>query len=270
MNGQLTNRRAACTVATLICLLIVSHAQTNIHRTERLKQSNQALTAGQRIFESRCAHCHGLNGKGGERAPDIATRPEVVRLSDSEILKVLRDGILQDGMPPFAALGPSRLSQVLDYLRSLQGKSRAPEVTAGTEEGKEIFAGKGKCLDCHMVHGAGGFLGPDLSGYGANHSADGIRDAIVTAEKRPGFRKGLATATTKDGRQISGLVRNEDNFSVQLQALDGTFHLLDKSSLSDLTFDSAPVMPSDYDSRLSKSELDQLVGYLLSLGNTKP
>jgi hypothetical protein len=54
-----------------------------------------------------------------------------------------------------------------------------------------------------------------------------------------------------------------------LQALDGTFHLLEKSGLSELSFDSAPVMPSDYDSKLSKSELDQLVGYLLSIADAK-
>ena len=56
---------------------------------------------------------------------------------------------------------------------------------------------------------------------------------------------------------------------MQLQALDGTFHLLEKSRLSELTFDSAPVMPSDYDSKLSKSELDQLVAYLLSIRDAK-
>ena len=172
-------------------------------------------------------------------------------------------------MPPFVALGPAKLSEVLNYLRSLQGKDKTPAVTASVKEGKEIFAGKGGCLECHMVQGVGGFLGSDLSDYGASHSADDIRSAIVSADQRPGFRKGLAKATTKDGQQISGLVRNEDNFSVQLQALDGTFHLLEKSSLSELTFDSAPVMPSDYDSKLSKSELDQLVGYLLSIGDAK-
>jgi cytochrome c1 len=56
---------------------------------------------------------------------------------------------------------------------------------------------------------------------------------------------------------------------VQLQALDGTFHLLEKSSLSELTFDSTPAMPSDYDSKLSKAELDQLVSYLMSMRNPK-
>jgi len=269
MNGQLIKQRIAWMVAAMICALAGSHAQTTTPIVAKSKQSNQALAAGRKTFESSCASCHGLNGKGGERAPDIATRPEVVRLSDSETLKILREGILQKGMPPFAALGLAKLSEVLNYLRSLQGKSRAPIVTASAEGGKQIFVSKGGCSECHMVHGAGGFLGPDLSDYGASHSAGDIRSAIVSADKRPGVRKGLAKATTKDGQQISGLVRNEDNFSVQLQAVDGTFHLLEKSSLSELTFDFSPVMPSDYESRLSKSELDQLVSYLLSVGDAK-
>ena len=268
--GRSIQQRGAWILAALICALAVSQAQTTAPRTEEQNQSNQALAAGRRTFESTCAPCHGLNGKGGEHAPDIATSPEVVRLSDRETLKVLQEGILQKGMPPFIALGPARLSEVLNYLRSLQGKDKTAAVMpASVKEGKEIFAGKGGCLECHMVQGVGGFLGSDLSDYGASHSADDIRSAIVSADQRPGFRKGLAKATTKDRQQISGLVRNEDNFSVQLQALDGTFHLLEKSGLSELSFDSAPVMPSDYDSKLSESELDQLVGYLLSIADAK-
>jgi putative heme-binding domain-containing protein len=120
-----------------------------------------------------------------------------------------------------------------------------------------------------MVHGSGGFLGPDLSDYGASHSTDDIRSAIVSADKRPGVRKGLAKATTRDGRKISGLVRNEDNHSVQLLALNGTFYSLEKSDLSELMFDSEPFMSDNYGSKLSKSELDQLVGYLLSVMDAK-
>ncbi|HWO33346.1 MAG TPA: cytochrome c, partial [Candidatus Acidoferrum sp.] len=54
----------------LIFALAASQAQTT------------ALSAGRQTFESSCAPCHGLNGKGGERAPDIVTRPDIVRLSD--------------------------------------------------------------------------------------------------------------------------------------------------------------------------------------------
>ena len=59
----------------LLCALAVSQAQTTAPGIEKLKQSNQALATGRRTFESTCAPCHGLNGKGGERAPDIATQP---------------------------------------------------------------------------------------------------------------------------------------------------------------------------------------------------
>jgi cytochrome c oxidase cbb3-type subunit III len=267
--GRSIRRRWAWIVVSLICAFAASYAQTTAPKIMEPKQSNQVLAGGKRTFESNCASCHGLNGKGGERAPDIATKPEAVKLSDSETLRIMREGILQEGMPPFATLGPAKLSAVLSYLRTLQGKGKASAATANTEAGEKLFAGKGGCSQCHMVNGAGGFLGPDLSDYGASHSPDDIRNAIVSADKRPGGHKGLARARTKDGRQISGLVRNEDNFSVQLQALDGTFHLLEKSSISELTFGSTPVMPGDYDSRFSKAELDQLVGYLMSAENAK-
>lgn len=237
----------------LIFALAASQAQTTAH------------SAGRQTFDSSCAPCHGLNGKGGERAPDIVTRPDIVKLSDSGTLKVLREGKPQAGMPPFAGLGPAKLSDILNYLRFLQGQRRTPTVVVNAEKGKEIFSGKAGCSECHMLLGSGGFLGPDLSDYGASHSADDIRSAIVSAEKRPGSRKGLAKATTRDGRQISGLVRNEDNLSVQLQGQDGAFYSLEKSDLSELIFDSEPLMSDNYGARLSKSELDQLVGYLLSV-----
>jgi cytochrome c oxidase cbb3-type subunit III len=221
---------------------------------------------GRKIYETACASCHGLNGKGGERATDIA---EIVHLSDRQILKILRDGKPQSGMPAFGGLGRAKLADLLSYVRLLQGKRSQPVATGDVGDGKEFFTGKGGCAQCHTVRGVGGFLGPDLSSYGEGHSSDDIRSAILSADKRPGSRKALAKATTRDGDEISGLVRNEDNFSIQLQALDGTFHLLDKSKLATIMFEPEPVMPSDYDSKLSKEELNQLVAYLVSVANTK-
>ncbi len=258
--------RAVWVVATLLCSLSVSFGQGKVQKIENQKEPNVASAAGKRTFESSCAPCHGLNGKGGERAPDIATRPEIVSLSDSATLKLLREGT-SAGMPPFASLGPAKLSDILGYLRFLQGKRVAPVVAADAERGKDLFSSKGGCSECHMIHGAGGFLGPDLSDYGASHSATDTRNAIVNADKRPEIHKGLARATTRDGRQLSGLVRNEDNFSIQLQALDGTFHLLQKFDLTELGFDSSPIMPDNYGSILTESEMDQLVAYLLSVAD---
>jgi cytochrome c oxidase cbb3-type subunit 3 len=264
-NGRLL-RRSIRMAAVLTCTLAI-YGQSSISGNQ--KHPGDKLASGRRAFDTTCASCHGLNGRGGERAPNIATEPEIVKLSDNQLLKILQDGKPQLGMPPFAGLGEKRLAEILSYLRQLQGKRGTPITLADDANGKNLFDGKGGCAECHMILGAGGFLGPDLSNYGATHSADEIRNAIVSADARPGARKGLAQATTKEGREISGFVRNEDNFSVELQSSDGTFHMLEKSGLSQLTLDSAPLMPGDYGIKLSKSELNQLVSYLLSVGGKK-
>jgi putative heme-binding domain-containing protein len=210
-----------------------------------------------------------LDGRGGERAPDIATRPEITRLSDQDLLKVLRVGIPEKGMPPFAALGSPKLSALLSYIRSLQGKGTAIPVVGNTEKGKGLYWGKAGCSECHMVNGAGGFLGPDLSKYGENHSVAEIHTAIVKREKTAGTRGHVAEVTAKDGTTYSGLVRNEDNFSLQLLSLDGTFHLFSKSDLAAIHFRQETLMPADYASKLSAADLDALAAYLASLARTK-
>ncbi len=59
-----------------------------------------------------------------------------------------------------------------------------------------------------------------------------------------------------------GIVRNEDNFSLQMQTLDGKFHLFDKAKLVRINHESESLMPNDYGSKLSNSELDDLIHFL--------
>ncbi|HET6932913.1 MAG TPA: c-type cytochrome, partial [Candidatus Acidoferrum sp.] len=226
-------------------------------------------SGGRQMFESTCAPCHGLDGRGGERAPDIATRPEVTRLSDQALLKILREGIPEKGMPPFAALGSAKLSALLSYVQSLQGKGIEAPVGGDAGRGKELFWGKAGCSGCHMVNGAGGFLGRDLSNYGENHSVTEVRAVIVKPEITIGTRGHVAEVTAKDGKSYSGLVRNEDNFSLQLQSLDGTFHFFSKSDLAAISYRQESLMPADYGTKLSPAELDALAAYLASIARMK-
>jgi hypothetical protein len=69
--------------------------------------------------------------------------------------------------------------------------------------------------------------------------------------------------TTREGRQFTGVARNEDNFSLQLQSLDGTFHLFSKADIDQLEFLPKSLMPSDYGSVLGSGEMDDLVSYLV-------
>jgi hypothetical protein len=63
---------------------------------------------------------------------------------------------------------------------------------------------------------------------------------------------------------MEGLIRNEDNFSVQFQTEDGSFHLFQKSELRSLELRENSLMPTDYGERLSAGELDDLASYLIT------
>jgi putative heme-binding domain-containing protein len=114
-----------------------------------------------------------------------------------------------------------------------------------------------------MVAGSGGFIASDLTDYARAHPIDAIREAIVDPLKNPNPRARTVLVVARDGKEFKGLVRNEDNFSVQLQSLDGSFHFFQKSDLEKFTYQSASLMPADYGSRLSPHELNDLISFLM-------
>ena len=69
-------------------------------------------------------------------------------------------------------------------------------------------------------------------------------------------------AKTRDGKEIRGVRRNEDTFSLQMVDASGQLHLLDKLALASVTVENRSLMPDDFDKRLSASEIDSLVAYL--------
>jgi putative heme-binding domain-containing protein len=219
--------------------------------------------AGQQIFSSTCAPCHGLDGKGGEHGPDIAGNGRIQRLSNADLLNIVRNGIVSGGMPAFgAAFNASQLEAIVAWLRSLQGKRTAAALQGDASAGRTLFFGRAGCAECHMVAGKGGFIGPDLSHYGASREAAETRERILNPQKyaRPG--RGLVKVDVKGGKSFSGLVRNEDNFSLQLQARDGRFIFLDKRDVLRVTAEPGGLMPGDYGARLTQAEIDNLVSYL--------
>jgi cytochrome c oxidase cbb3-type subunit III len=257
-------RIAISSTLFVACALVVhAGAQKANPPAQENQISHPAAEDGRKVFESVCATCHGLDGHGGERGPNIATRAEVQQLSDEETLHVLKTGIPAAGMPAFGALGAPKIRAVLSYLRILQGGNNAASVSGDTQEGKLLFFGKAGCAKCHMVNGAGGFFGADLSTYGLNVSLEEMRSAITDPNKDPEPREKTVLITTREGRQFTGIARNEDNFSLQLQSLDGTFHLFAKKDLEHFEYLPKSLMPSDYGSSLSAAELNNLVSYLV-------
>ena len=69
-------------------------------------------------------------------------------------------------------------------------------------------------------------------------------------------------------RNRAGVLRNEDNFSVQIQSPDRAFHLITKAEVKNVEYQARGLMPGDYGSRLSREELDDLVSYLMTIAES--
>jgi cytochrome c oxidase cbb3-type subunit III len=251
--------RRACKLAISVllasCALGWSQSAPHANKTA-------SVDRGKQIFSSACAQCHGLDGRGSERAPNIADRPTIQRLSDSQIFQIIQNGVPGTGMPAFHSFDNSQIRALVAHLRTLQGKNKTVALPGNPEQGKTLFFGKAGCSQCHMVAGDGGFIASDLSDYARIHEADQIRTAIVNPASN-GQQARLVTVTLHNGEKYSGRVRDEDNFSVQLQSLDGTFYFLSKSEIDKMQTDAQSLMPSDYSTQLNAHELNDVISYLI-------
>lgn len=256
---------ALLVVALLWCTGVFQVSASFAQQKHSGKHGLTAASAlGQSTFNSSCAGCHGLDGRGSDKAVNISGSPRVQHLSDSQLASIISNGIPGTGMPGFHSLSTPQIHAVVAYVRSLQGRVESRTLPGDATRGKEIFFGKGQCSTCHTISGQGGFLGPDLSAYGSSASATAIRDEIVRTQRKPsqGYRCGVVT--TNNGDRLEGIVRNEDNFSVQFQTQDGSFHFFQKSELRNLEHLDTSLMPTNYRERFSPGELNDLVSYLMS------
>lgn len=227
-------------------------------RATQVEHSN-----GKNLFETTCAVCHGLDGAGGEHALTIGRGSAAKSKSDSELARILRDGIPGKGMPPFNSLGDLRLRSILDYLRVLQAKNETRSDAGNPVHGRQIFFGKGGCAGCHAMHGEGHFLSTDLSDFASDHDANDIRVVIASPQEQEVPPQTFARVMTNSGLQFAGVIRNENNSSLQIQDTDGQFHLFTKYDLLSVERSPVPSMPGDYRNKLSTVEIEDLVSYIV-------
>jgi cytochrome c oxidase cbb3-type subunit 3 len=248
-------------LVVLVFGLTFSLAQRGTHS----KRSNNSGVVGRNTYNASCAACHGLDAHGSDKAVNIGGASDAQHFSDAQLSGIIANGVPGTGMPAFRNLTATQVQAVVHYLRSLQGRAESRTLPGDPNRGKALFFGKAECSSCHMISGEGGFLGPDLSAYAATAEPSAIREQILKTQRSPAASYRPAVLTTADGERLEGLIRNEDNFSLQFQTKDGSFHLFQKSDLRNLERRDSSLMPTDYRARLSSSELDDLVSFLVSV-----
>jgi hypothetical protein len=75
--------------------------------------------------------------------------------------------------------------------------------------------------------------------------------------------------TLSNGRTVDGVLLNQDSYSLQLMGDDNQLHLLERSQVKALTV-KPPLMPTDYDKRLTKDEFADLMAFLTRQGRKAP
>jgi cytochrome c oxidase cbb3-type subunit III len=235
--------------------------------TDKLTPDDIAM--GKQLYAGNCASCHGVDATG-QLGPNL--HGVVDRLGEPAVFGIVRNG--RGGMPPVSSINDARVWQVIGYLRTL-GETGEMEAAHGDPvKGKSVYHRNG-CATCHTIGTVGGAVGPQLTAIGRSRAPKYLHDFLLDPGRNPPpdmtlpERAGntgylLVDVVAQDGQEMTGIRVNEDTFELTLRDLAGHFYTYDKAKLK--TIEREPgksVMPSY--SRLSLTDLDNLVAYLSSL-----
>jgi putative heme-binding domain-containing protein len=199
--------------------------------------------------------------------------------SDEEIYRTINDGVPGTAMPANGTtsqgvgMTAEEIWEVVTYIRSVEKKATP---TGDVANGDALFHGAPGCATCHMINGKGGRLGPELTSIGAARSMDSLVESVRNPNRRLAW--GLIESTkefpqeylsvnveTADGKKFSGVVLNEDNFSLQMMDMGQQIHVFEKDKLKSCEISRESRMPA-YDAKtLSDKELEDIVAYLVSV-----
>ena len=224
------------------------------------------IEAGQRVFLTSCALCHGGDGAGG-LGPDLTRGTFRHGSSDAALFRNVLTGI--PGSDMVGIYRPDTdIWQVVSFVRSLSAGAQEVEVPGDPKKGEQIYRSRGGCVDCHRVGGKGGLLGPDLSDVGWIRSPKHIEASLLRPSEFIPANFRVVTVQTKNGDFSFGRLMNEDDVSLQL--MDDTEHLraFMKDDLSSFEKPEDSMMPP-FGDFFNETEVQNLVAYLYSLkGNS--
>ena len=229
--------------------------------TNPLGRGSEVIEAGRQVYNASCTVCHGLDGTVGDRGPALAATRRYLRTSDDDLFSAIKNGISGTLMPA-AGLPDNDVWKVVAYIRSLRATASDEFVTGNAEHGGDVFRTKSNCSNCHMIDGRGGLLGPDLSNIGAERSVRYLRESLTVA--RPVIPRGFQPVrlTTKSGEAIEGVVKNENNFSLQVMDRSYRIHLLKRTEVAKIEYPKESLMPSDYGKTLNAADMQDLLAFL--------
>jgi PQQ-dependent dehydrogenase (methanol/ethanol family) len=228
-----------------------------------MAQDADVLASGQRSFEARCGGCHGGDGKGGVRAPDIVTPGLVTQRSAEEMAALITDGLPDFGMPGFQVPEPE-LTALITFYRTQASPATDAVVSGDAAKGQAMF--RRRCSGCHLRGDGMRMVGPDLSAIGSQRTLPELRAAVEAPDASIANGYAAVDVELADGKMLRGFSRNASNYDLQLQGLDGKLHLLLRTDYRDVKAVGKSLMPT---LGLAESDVDNLLAYLAKLDGTQ-
>src|SRR5260370_957576 len=102
----------------------------------------QETDPGRKLFESRCAPCHGLDGAGGEFGRSIVDRPRSGARAGRTVADIISNGIRDSGMPAFT-IPQQQLDLLVAFVEALRSPASEHPAEGSVAAGESFFFGKG-------------------------------------------------------------------------------------------------------------------------------
>jgi uncharacterized protein len=133
--------------------------------------------------------------------------------------------------------------------------------------GKIVF--KNQCSKCHLLHGEGVSIGPDLTGM-AVHPKEELLVHILDPSRSVEGNFRLYKVTCKDGKVLQGMLAGESRTAVELIDTEGKKLTVLRDNIDDLNGTQKSLMPDGFEKQVSKKDMTDLLEYLTQKGKYLP
>ncbi|HEY2785051.1 MAG TPA: PVC-type heme-binding CxxCH protein [Fimbriiglobus sp.] len=136
--------------------------------------------------------------------------------------------------------------------------------------GELVFRKKeNQCLNCHAIGGAGGRVGPDLTGVGASAQIDYLVESLLNPNKAVKEGYHAVKVTTLGGKVVQGVPVKEANGELTLRDSEDKEVVIPVNQI-DEKVPTRSLMADGLADPLTKQELLDLVRFLSELGKVGP
>jgi putative heme-binding domain-containing protein len=186
---------------------------------------------------------------------------------------------VQSGAIPSGEIGPAHQQQLVnhsdgsisdraksafggrktDRQKVVESYVQVSELTGNPERGAVLY--RLNCMSCHRLKGEGNLLGPDLETMSDKPVAT-LLVAILDPNQAFESRYINYTASTRNGRELTGIIVAETPNSLTLRNAVGVDEIVLRSDLKALASSRLSLMPEGFENALKPQDMADLIDYL--------